>query len=32
MRRIFRDIDAERTVIRELMNFKQKKTASMYIV
>ena len=31
-RRMFKDIDTERTVMRELMNLKQKKTASMYTV
>ena len=30
-RRVFEDIDAERTVTRELMNLKQKKAASMYV-
>ena len=31
-RRVFRDIDTERTVTRELMNLEQKKAASMYAV
>ena len=32
VRRVFEDIDAERTVTRELMNFKQKKAALIYVV
>ena len=31
-RRMFKDIDAERTVTRELMNLEQKKAALIYIV
>ena len=31
-RRVFEDIDAERTVTRELMNLEQKKAASIYII
>ena len=31
-RRMFEDIDAERTAARELMNLEQKKAASMYTV
>ena len=31
MRRVFKDIDAKRTVTRELMNLKQKRVASMYM-
>ena len=30
VRRVFEDIDAERTAVRELMNLKQKRAASMY--
>ena len=29
-RRVFEDIDAERTAARELMNLKQKRAASIY--
>ena len=32
IRRIFKDINAERTVTRELINLKQKKAASIYAV
>ena len=32
VRRIFEDIDAERTVIRELMNLEQKRTALIYVI
>ena len=31
-RRVFEDIDAERTAARELMNLEQKRAASMYAV
>ena len=31
VRRVFEDIDAERTVIRELMNLEQKRAASIYM-
>ena len=31
-RRVFEDIDAERTVTKELINLKQKKAASMYVI
>ena len=31
-RRVFEDIDAERTVAQKLMNLKQKRAASMYAV
>ena len=31
-RRVFEDIDAERTAARELINLEQKKAASMYAV
>ena len=31
-RRVFEDINAKRTVTRELMNLKQKKAASMYVI
>ena len=30
-RRVFEDIDMKRTVIRKLMNLKQKRAASMYV-
>ena len=30
-RRVFEDIDAERTAARELINLKQKRAASMYV-
>ena len=30
VRRVFEDIDTERTVARELMNLEQKKAASIY--
>ena len=32
VRRIFKDINTERTVVRELMNLKQKKAASIYVI
>ena len=32
VRRVFEDIDTERTVTRELINLKQKKAALIYIV
>ena len=32
VRRVFEDINTERTAARELMNLKQKKAASMYTV
>ena len=32
MRRVFKDIDTERTAARELINLKQKKTALIYTV
>ena len=32
MRRVFEDIDTERTAARELINLNQKKVASMYAV
>ena len=32
MRRVFKDIDAERTVARELMNLEQKRVTSMYVI
>ena len=32
VRRVFEDINTERTVTRELMNLKQKKAASIYTV
>ena len=31
-RRVFEDIDAERTVTRELINLEQKRVTSMYTV
>ena len=31
-RRVFEDINAERTVTRELMNLEQKRAASMYVI
>ena len=31
IRRVFEDINTERTVARELMNLKQRKVTSMYI-
>ena len=31
IRRVFRDIDAERTVVRKLMNLKQKKVTLIYV-
>ena len=30
MRRVFEDIDAERTAVRELINLEQKKVTSIY--
>ena len=32
VRRVFEDIDAERTIARKLINLKQKKVTSMYTV
>ena len=32
VRRIFKDIDAERTMIRELMNLEQKKVTLIYVI
>ena len=32
VRRVFKDINAERTVTRKLMNLKQKKVTLMYVV
>ena len=32
VRRVFEDIDAERTVTRELMNLKQKKVTLIYVI
>ena len=32
VRRVFEDINAERTAVRELMNLKQKEVTSMYTV
>ena len=32
VRRIFKDIDTERTVTRELINLKQKRVTSMYVI
>ena len=31
-RKVFKDINAERTIVRELMNLKQKKVASIYVI
>ena len=31
-RRVFKDIDAERTVTRKLINLKQKRVASIYVI
>ena len=31
-RRVFEDIDTERTVTRELMNLEQKKVTSIYMI
>ena len=31
-RRVFEDIDTERTAVRELMNLEQKRVTSMYTV
>ena len=32
VKRVFKDIDIERTVVRELINLEQKKVALIYIV
>ena len=32
VRRVFKDINIKRTVMRELMNLKQKKATSIYVV
>ena len=32
VRRVFKDIDTERTIARELMNLEQKKATSIYII
>ena len=32
VRRVFEDINAERTAARELMNLKQKRAASIYVI
>ena len=32
VRRIFKNIDIERTIVRELMNLEQKKVTSIYVI